>query len=342
MLPFWALYCETNVSYSGYRNLPRSQRLLPYLIILIGVLSVYAENVEASNKKIPLISILSPRNDPECRFAARSIKRQMRDLGYKKHKTIRYRTRRCEVTPAAVKKQVRRAIEKGATVIVSFTEPVTRYAIEEAGGSVPILFCMPKDQASSVIDRGEGIPLTGVFIQRASSADVLCLTRLLVPGLKSLGVLNITGGDTSWMEGLSGSAGDAGISVISVGVNDGTHTKKGGVSEKVDTLLITNRNSDAAFSKEVATAYVAAGIPVFSVENIFPGSGVLACITMEPGEREGRQLGVLLDRLLKGESCKDVRPVEMRGKLSLSVDLSTAERLGIKFAIPPSSLEMKE
>lgn len=331
--------CETTVNYFRHLNLPKLWYglLLFPAFIQISIPSLCIESLAASEKDIPLVAIIYPKRDRESRMAARSLKRQMRAFGYKKHKTIRYRTRKCDVTATVVKKHVRRAIKKGAKVVVSFTEPVTRYVIDETQGSVPVLFCMSKDQAFSHTVE-ENARLTGVFIQHAPSEDVLSILRLFLPSLTKLGVLYGPDQDASDVNGLLHAAGTMGIDVT----KDFTGISERGELGDMEAVLITDWDSNAALSEKITTAYFTVNTPVFSEERVPPGKGVLACITMAPGEKEGRQLGVLLDRLLKGESCKDIAPVEMRGRLCLLLDLSIAKQLGRRFSIPPASLELRE
>lgn len=283
----------------------------------------------------PLIGYLSW---PDCEtpsFASPDFLRGLRDLGYKPGETVMIECRSAGRHDDGLAAAAAELVELGVDVIVSLSEPAAR-AAHGVTDAIPIVSTISGDPVSAGLARSLAKPgrnVTGVsYYATELTGKRLDLLKKAVPELNTVHVLsNPVVSYLPFEEDTRRAADRLGIAVRIHNVREPTDVDEAFAVMKAE-------NAQAVFVlPDLMLSYEASRIAALALEHRLPTMAwgywyvdlgcLMAYSTWYPDH--SYRLAFYVDRILKGASPGDL-PIEQPTKYVLSINLKTAETLGLK------------
>ena len=230
--------------------------------------------------------------------------------------------------------------QTGPRLIVTVGSAATAY-ISKAIRDVPVTFCMVLNPLASGFIRSmtaSGNNLTGASLDISIQTQFEAL-RSLVPYVKKVGVIYNPEETETVIQQARKVAKEMGLELVGVPISSGERVP--------EALRSLNNNVDALWSVADSTAFSSGsvefillhtlrnGIPFMGLSPAFVKAGALMALDADYQE-VGAQCGGLAARILTGEQPSTL-PITRPQKLTLHVNLKTAETIGLK--IPAERLK---
>lgn len=229
---------------------------------------------------------------------------------------------------------VRKAVGVGADLIITYGAPVTLVAKKEASG-VPLLFADVYDPVALGVVKD--LNITGGDISGVSSntpVDTLIKTFSQVRPVKRIGVLYSSkeAGAALQCKRVEDLGGKFGYGVVKADVRStgeiAAALQKFG--SQVDGIYVAESVAITQGLKEVLAFSQTHSLPIISQIPGLADQGALLTLESDPVE-QGQLLGVHAIQVLNGQKIFTL-PVRSPKRISLVINLKTAERLGIKMS----------
>jgi putative ABC transport system substrate-binding protein len=218
-------------------------------------------------------------------------------------------------------------------VIVAIATPSAQAAVAAAHGTIPIVFSAVSDPmgAKLVSDMNKpGGNVTGVT-DRLPLEKHIAMMKLVVPGLKTLGVLYNPGEANSVSEvaRLKLLAKDQGITVIEGPAPDSNSVLGAARSlvGKVQAIYTPTDNTVVSALESVVKVGIDAKLPVFAGDTGSVPRGAIAAVGFNYYD-VGRQTGKIVGTILKGKKPGDIA-VQGVDKTELSINPGSAAKMGV-------------
>ena len=290
---------------------------------------------QSSPTDVPVIGYLSwwPCKTPSS--MSPDISRGLTDLGHKLGETIMIECRSANKSLEGLATASAELVELRVDVIVSTSEPAAR-AIYGATKTIPIVSVFSGDPISAGMARSLAQPggnATGVsYYATELTGKRLDLLKKAVPKLTTVDVLSNP--DVSYFpfeEDTKRAAGLLGIAVRVHHVRGPTDIDNAFATMKVENAQAVFVLPDlmlAGEGKRIATLALEQQLPSMTWGYWYANQGCLLAYSARYDELEYR-LGYYIDRILKGAKPGDL-PIEQPTQYSLSINLKTANTLGLK------------
>lgn len=226
-------------------------------------------------------------------------------------------------------------------VIIPITTPSAQTVYNAAQGrDIPVIFAAVSDPVAAKLIPSfdeQGKNITGVA-DVLPLEDQLNLIRTILPNVTKIGTIYNAGEANSqaFIEKLRILCANHQIALTTVAITNTATVAAAALSlvGKFDAIFIGNDNTVISALQTVLKASRAQKTPVFSADPESVEAGCLAALA--PSQyKMGQQVGRMVNRYLGGEKIADI-PVEIPEMIELSVNLKTADSLGI--SIPESVL----
>jgi len=311
------------------------------LAIVVAVAGAFGHPADAQQPaKVPKIGWLGAR--PASPPGEKSLRRELRALGYVEGKNIafesRYADNKLDRLPALADELVR----LGVDVLVT---PGTSAALaaKNATRTIPIVFTDVNDpDAAGLIDSlaRPGGNITG-FTQIAAvlAGKRLELLKETIPKLSRVAVLwdpHSPGSAQQWKESQL-PARELGLQLHSIEVSGADKYEsafKKAIKAGSAALVVTNHPLANSNQKRIAELAAKNRLPAIYSRGDFVESGGLMSYGADQAEPY-RRAAAMVDKILKGTKPADI-PVEQPMKFEFIINLKTAKQIGL--TIPPNVL----
>jgi putative ABC transport system substrate-binding protein len=290
---------------------------------------------QSSPTDVPVLGYLSwwPCKTPSSMSS--DISRGLTDLGHKLGETIMIECRSANKSPEGLATASAELVELRVDVIVSASEPAAR-AIYGATKTIPIVSVFSGDPISAGMARSLAQPggnATGVsYYATELTGKRLDLLKKAVPKLTTVDVLSNP--DVSYFpfeEDTKRAAGLLGIAVRVHHVRGPTDIDKAFATMKAETAQAVFVLPDLMLAGEgvrIAALALEGRLPTMTWGYWYANEGCLLAYSARYNDLQYR-LGYYIDRILKGANPGDL-PIEQPTQYSLSINLKTANTLGLK------------
>ena len=290
---------------------------------------------QSSPTDVPVIGYLAwwPCETPSSMSS--NISRGLTDLGHKPGETIMIECRSANQSPEGLTTAAAELVELRVDMIVSTSEPAARAAYG-ATKTIPIVSIFSGDPISAGMARSLAQPggnATGVsYYATELTGKRLDLLKTAVPKLTTIDVLSNP--DVSYFpfeEDTKRAAGLLGIAVRVHHVRTPTDIDNAFATMKAENAQAVFVLPDLMLAGEgsrIAALAIEQKLPSMTWGSWYANEGCLLAYSTRYDELQYR-LGYYIDRILKGAKPGDL-PIEQPTQYSLSVNLKTANILGLK------------
>lgn len=302
------------------------------LAILVNPISALAD--EAT------VAITQIVEHPALDSVRQGVQDELAERGYKSGDNLNWLYENAQGNSGTAAQIARKFVGAEPDVIVAIATPSAQ-TVAAAARSVPVVFSAVSDPVSaklvSQLD-APGANITGV-------TDMLPMARHMdmvleaVPEAKTIGTVYSPGeaNAVALVESL-----EAELATRNIKLEKAAATKSSEVlaaarslAGKVDAIYLTTDNTVITAAEAVISLGYQAKIPVFAADTDTVARGAVAALGFNYYD-VGRQTGDMVVRILQGEEPADI-PVEKVQKLSLHVNPSSAEKMGL--SLPQSLID---
>jgi putative ABC transport system substrate-binding protein len=266
---------------------------------------------------------------------------RLRELGWIEGRNLTIEYRWAEGSADRAAELAAEFVRRKVDVIVTYANPMV-VATKQATSVIPIVFAAAADPVGTGLVAGLARPggnVTGLSAQNTDLAGKhLELLRDLIPGLRRLAIMANVDNSASVLEmrEVQAAARTIGLEVATLEIRrgediapafEGLKGRADALYVCVDTVLFSNRIS-------VNTLALSARLPTIFLNREYVEAGGL--MSYGPSFPDlFRRAGGYVDKILHGAKPGNI-PVEQPTKFALTINLTTANALGLK--IPPTLL----
>jgi putative ABC transport system substrate-binding protein len=259
----------------------------------------------------------------------------MANLGYKEGENVKFIWKSIEGDVNLAPQVASSLLDKGPSVIVSITTPVSQAVYKQAKGKVPIVFCGVTDPISAGLvkswgnEKGSGITGTS---DRWPYAEQLDLIKELIPSAQKVGFPYNSGESNSQyaitvLEPLAKERNLELIKAEAPNIGAVRAAVDGLVNRKVDVIYVSSDNTVMAGFESILKVAYERKIPVIVGESANVERGGLASYSVNY-----KDLGIatadLVDKVLRGTEPGTLPIVTFKGE-ELVINLEAAQKMGV-------------
>lgn len=300
-------------------------------LFLLGLAGTEAQQVP----RVSRIGILIPESLPSETQTIEGLRDGLKELGYQEGKNILVETRNAKGDRGALKPAAVELVSQKVNLIFTTGTRATQ-AAKAATSEIPIVFRHPADPVALGFVKSmtrPGSNLTGVAALSLQMTEKrLEILKEIVPNVQRVMIFYDSNNRFS-RENFS----FAQKAAAKIGLEVKEYPIKSGEELKSSMSAIQKTKGDALFHLpddlvESQTNFIfetvrKKALPTMSYEEIWVTKGALAGYGPNYYQM-GRQAAHLIDKILKGQSPKDL-PVERANKFSLIINLRTANIIGV-------------
>lgn len=228
-----------------------------------------------------------------------------------------------EERPDAICYKINKEVPDLVLTIGSAASKLAKEKIE----NIPILFCMVLDPKAVV-----GLNITGVSMDIPARIKLKNIKRVL-PDVQKIGLIYSSKLAQQYQEILHVSE-ELGFQIIGTEITSGKelHSALDEMSGQIDCFLMIP-DSEIYFPQSVRYLLLESlrnKFKVIGLSSFYTKAGALISFDCDYKDL-GQQAGRIALRILNGENPNDIEPVPP-GKIKISINLITAERLGVKIS----------
>lgn len=260
------------------------------------------------------------------------VKDELAERGYVEGQNLTWNYESAQGSPATAAQIAKKFAGDAPNVIVAITTPSAQTAVSAARG-IPVVFSAVTDPVGAKLVKALDQPsrwVTGTtdMLPMGKHMD---LVKQIVPNAKTLGVIFNPGeaNSVSSVQQVHDQAPSRGLKVVEAAATKSADVLAAARSlvGKVDAIYLPIDNTVISALEAVLKVAEQADIPVIAGDTDSVNRGAIAAVGFNYYQ-VGRQTGVMVERILKGESPKNM-PVEGVEKMELFLNPKAAERMGI-------------
>lgn len=260
------------------------------------------------------------------------VKDELAEQGFKEGDNLRIMHESAQGNSAIAAQIARKFVGEGPDVIVAIATPSAQ-TIAAAARNIPVVFGAVTDPVGAKLVKGTKAPganITGVS-DMVPIEQHLDMVQRIMPDAKRLGTVYNPGeaNAVALVDLLEERAKARGLTLVK-GAATKTSEVLGAARSlvgKTDAIYLTTDNTVISAAEAVISVGERAKIPVFAADTATVARGAVAAMGFDYYDH-GRQAGVMVARILKGEKPGDM-PFETMKKSNLFVNPAAGERMGI-------------
>ncbi len=260
------------------------------------------------------------------------VKDELAERGYVVGQNLKWNYESAQGSPATAAQVAKKFAGDAPDVIVAITTPSAQTAVSAARG-IPVVFSAVTDPVGAKLVKALDKPTRWV----TGTTDMLPmdkhmeLVKKVVPGAKKVGVIFNPGeaNSVSSVQMVHEAAPKQGMSVVEAAATKSSDVLASARSlvGKVDVIYLPIDNTVISALEAVLKVAEQSDIPVITGDTDSVNRGAIAAVGFDYYQ-VGRQTGVIVERILKGESPKNI-PVEGVQTMDLVINPAAAERMGV-------------
>ena len=260
------------------------------------------------------------------------VKDELAERGYNEGQNLKWNYESAQGNPTIAAQIAKKFAGDGPDVIVAITTPSAQTAVASARG-IPVVFSAVTDPVGAklvkALDKpGRWVTGTTDMLPMGKHMD---LVKQVVPSAKSVGVVFNPGeaNSVSSVKMVHETAPERGMKVVEAAATKSADVLAAARSlvGKVDAIYLPIDNTVISALEAVLKIAEQADIPVITGDTDSVNRGAIAAVGFNYYQ-VGRQTGVMVERILKGEKPKNI-PVEGIAKMELVLNPAAAERMGV-------------
>ncbi len=260
------------------------------------------------------------------------VKDELAERGYNEGQNLKWNYESAQGNPTIAAQIAKKFAGDGPDVIVAITTPSAQTAVASARG-IPVVFSAVTDPVGAklvkALDKpGRWVTGTTDMLPMGKHMD---LVKQVVPSAKSVGVVFNPGeaNSVSSVKMVHETAPERGMKVVEAAATKSADVLAAARSlvGKVDAIYLPIDNTVISALEAVLKIAEQADIPVITGDTDSVNRGAIAAVGFNYYQ-VGRQTGVMVERILKGEKPKNI-PVEGIEKMELVLNPAAAERMGV-------------
>lgn len=260
------------------------------------------------------------------------VQDELAERGYVVGKNLSWNYESAQGSPATAAQIAKKFAGDAPDVIVAITTPSAQTAVSSARG-IPVVFSAVTDPVAAKLVKAFDQPtrwVTGVS-DMLPMAQHMALVKQVVPEAKKLGVIYNPGeaNAVSSVAMVNDSAPSVGLSVVEAAATKSSDvlTAARSLVGKVDVIYLPIDNTVISALEAVLKVAEQSDIPVITGDTDSVSRGAIAAVGFDYYQ-VGRQTGVMVERILKGESPENI-PVEGVKTMELVINPAAAKRMGV-------------
>lgn len=260
------------------------------------------------------------------------VKDELAEQGYNEGDNLKLMHESAQGNSAIASQIARKFVGDSPDVIVAIATPSAQ-TIAAAARNIPVVFAAVTDPVGAKLVKGTEAPganITGVSDMVPIEQHLDMLQRIM-PDAKRIGTVYNPGeaNAVALVDMLEERAKARGLT-LEKGAATKTSEVLGAARSlvgKADAIYLTTDNTVISAAEAVISVGERAKIPVFAADTATVARGAVAAMGFDYYDH-GRQAGVMVARILKGEKPGDM-PFETMEKTNLFVNPAAGERMGI-------------
>jgi putative ABC transport system substrate-binding protein len=293
-------------------------------------------------KPLPRVSFLSHSSPKAWGHLLQEFRNGLRDLGYVEGRDLILDTWWAEDRLDRIPELVAATLKSGPAVIVTHGSPNVA-ALQKATSTVPIVFAAagdPVGQGFVQSYRRPGGNITGVAVNNDVNVKIVELVKIVMPSVSRVGVLinpQLKDQRGQLTDILPSAAKPLGLQplVLTASAKEGLEPAfTEAVRAKMQAIVVAINAPFVGLLPELVALQFKHRLPTFYGIPEGPDAGGLASYG-SPQEESYRRAAALVVQILKGRSPAEL-PVEIPSNYEITINLKTAEKLGIK--VPETAL----
>lgn len=301
-----------------------------------------------AQQRVPVVGFVGFANPGIDDAALQSFRKALADLGHVEGRSIIIDARLAGGDVTRGLALIDELVAKPVDVLLAPGPAAARAIVQKT--KIPVVaVALPAVQSDPGLFQSLARPggsLTGfAAFGEEMSAKRIEMLREILPGLKTLGVMNNATDPTfsAWGAQTMAEARMAGVEPVRLGLNAASPAAVAEqfkvLAEAGGTAMIVIRDyMTAAMLNEICLTGTAMKIAVIGQQGEFARAGALFSYGADIGDLFRRAAGYV-DRILKGQKPEDM-PIQLPTKFELVVNLRTARALGL--SIPPTILVLTD
>lgn len=302
------------------------------ILLALAAATVMALPVKAEEVTVAITAIVE---HPALDAARDGVKAALAEAGYKEGENIKFLYESAQGNPGTAAQIARQFVGDEPTVIVPISTPSAQ-AVVAATRDIPVVFTAVSDPVGAQLVKSMEKPggnVTGLS-DMSPVADHIKLIKEITPNVKNLGFVYNTAeaNSVSTLAAMKVEAEKAGVTIVesvatkSSEVQGATRALIG----RVDAIYIPTDNTIVS-ALEAAVGVAEEGkIPLYSGDTDSVARGALASVSFNYFD-VGKQTGVIVARVLKGEAPGDI-PVTVAVGSDLVINKKAAAKMGVTFS----------
>lgn len=264
------------------------------------------------------------------------VQDELAERGFIVGKNLSWNYESAQGSPATAAQIAKKFAGDAPDVIVAITTPSAQTAVSAARG-IPVVFSAVTDPVGAKLVKALDKPTRWV----TGTTDMLPmdkhmeLVKKIAPAATRIGVIYNPGeaNSVSSVAMVSEAAPKLGMSVVKAAATKSSDVQAAARSlvGKVDVIYLPIDNTVISALEAVIKVAEQSDIPVITGDTDSVSRGAIAAVGFDYYQ-VGRQTGIIVERILKGESPKNI-PVEGVNKMDLVINPAAAERMGV--TLPP-------
>ncbi|RRJ85403.1 ABC transporter substrate-binding protein [Aestuariirhabdus litorea] len=294
-----------------------------------ALLTLAATGLQAADKHLAITQIVE---HPALDAVRQGVQDELAERGYSVGTNLKWSYESAQGSPATAAQIAKKFAGESPDVIVAIATPSAQAAAASARG-IPLVFTAVTDPVGAKLVKGLDQP--GRFITGMTDMSPInkhmALVKAVVPGAQRLGVIYNPGeaNSVSLVTLVNEEAPKQGMSVVEAAATKSSDVQTAARSlvGKVDAIYLPTDNTVISALEAIIKVAEQNRIPVITGDTDSVARGAVAAQGFNYYE-VGRQTGIMVARILKGESPADM-PVEGVERVELFVNPGAAQRMGI-------------
>ncbi|MFK4824680.1 ABC transporter substrate-binding protein [Paenochrobactrum sp. BZR 588] len=301
--------------------------------MFLALLAATAIATTPSMAKDVLVAVTAIVEHPALDAVRDGVKDALAEAGYKDGENYKFTYQSAQGNPATAAQIARQFVGDAPDVIVPISTPSAQ-AVVAATRDIPVVFTAASDPIGAQLVKTMEKPggnVTGLS-DLSPVAEHVALIKEIMPDIKKLGYLYNSGetNSVSLLAVLKEAAASEGIEIVESAATKSSEVK--GAAQaligRADAMYVPTDNTIVSALESAVTVAEEGKLPLFTADTDSVTRGAVAALGFNYYD-VGKQTGVVVARILKGEKPGDI-DVEVAKGTDLVVNLGAAKKMGIE------------